>query len=144
MFSRLIPHPPNFTPIISLALISGYVFRNLFISLSVLFISMLISDFFIAFYINMIFVYLALFLICLISFKKIKTITYKNLFIFSLIASLSFFIISNFGVWLLGSMYEKNLEGLMTCYFLAIPFFTNTLISTLLFSYLSLYFIRLL
>ena len=28
-FSRLIPHPPNFTPIIALAIMSGYIFKNL-------------------------------------------------------------------------------------------------------------------
>ena len=90
----------------------------------------------------MIFVYLALFVICIFSFKKIKIINYKNLFFYSLIGSLFFFIVSNFGVWLLGEMYIKNLNGLFTCYFLALPFFTNTLISTLFFSYLAIYFIR--
>ena len=33
------------------------------------------------------------------------------------------------------SLYEKNLAGLITCYYMAIPFFTNTLISTIIFSY---------
>lgn len=143
MFSRLIPHPPNFTPIISLALMSGYVFRNISVSLTVLFITMLITDFFIGFYLNMIFVYIAISIICFFSFKKIKKINYKNLYIYSVIGSLSFFIITNFGVWLLSDMYVKNLNGLFSCYFLALPFFTNTLISTLFFSYLSLYFLRL-
>ena len=51
-----------------------------------------------------------------------------------------FFIISNLGVWFLGNLYEKNLEGLIKCYFLAIPFFKNTLFSTLIFSYTAIYF----
>ena len=47
----------------------------------------------------------------------------------------------NFGVWVLGSpgvydiAYEKNLDGLIQCYLFAIPFFKNTLFSTLIFSY---------
>ena len=66
---------------------------------------------------------------------------FKNLFICGFIGSLIFFIISNFGVWVLGSPgvldlpYEKNLNGLVECYILAIPFFGNTFLSTLIFSY---------
>ena len=48
-----------------------------------------------------------------------------------------FFVITNFGVWALTGMYEKNLNGLLYCYLLAIPFFTNTIISTIIFSYLT-------
>ena len=32
--SRLIPHPPNFTPIIAIAMMSGFFFKNLNFSLS--------------------------------------------------------------------------------------------------------------
>ncbi len=35
-FARLIPHPPNFTPIIAVALISGYFFKNINLSLLIL------------------------------------------------------------------------------------------------------------
>ena len=44
-----------------------------------------------------------------------------------------FFIITNFGVWVSGS-YGYTLQGFISCYILAIPFFTNTLISTFIFS----------
>ena len=49
--------------------------------------------------------------------------------------------ISNFGVWLLESPgvtnipYDKTLNGLIECYILAIPFFGNTFLSTLIFIY---------
>ena len=62
--------------------------------------------------------------------------------------SLVFFIISNFGVWALGSPgindipYDRNLNGLIECYILAIPFFGNTFISTLIFSYLAIFIYR--
>ena len=139
--ARLIPLPPNFTPIIAVAIMSGYLFKNINLSFLVLLIIMLISDLFIGFYENVIFVYLSLVLITFI-FHKISTkINFKNLFIFSFAGSFIFFIVSNFGVWALGSPgvydipYEQNLKGLMECYVLAIPFFKNTLISTLLFTY---------
>jgi len=134
-FSRLIPHPPNFTPIIALAIMSSYFFKNLNLSLGILLISMLMSDIFIGFYKNMFFVYLSLFLITFLFFKMTKVINFKNLFLFGFLGSFVFFIISNFGVWFIGNLYEKNLNGLVECYLLAIPFFKNTLFSTIIFSY---------
>ena len=53
----------------------------------------------------------------------------------ALTGALVFFIITNFGVWIAGG-YEKNIFGLIMCYTLAIPFFTYTLLSTLLYSFL--------
>ena len=133
--SRLIPHPPNFTPIIAVAIMSSYFFKNIYLSLAVLIISMLVSDIFIGFYGNMFFVYLSLIIITFIFFKISDKINYKSLFIFGFFGAVVFFIVSNFGVWLLSGMYEKNLEGFIKCYFLAIPFFQNTLFSTIIFSY---------
>jgi len=141
VFARLIPHPPNFTPIIAVAIMSGYFFRNIYLSFAILLISMLLADAFIGFYSNMLFVYLSLFLIAFVFFKISKKINFKNLFIYGFVGSVIFFIISNFGVWALGSpgvydiAYEKNLNGLVECYILAIPFFGNTFLSTLIFAY---------
>ena len=50
--ARLIPHPPNFTPIIAMAILSGYYFNNIYLSFTTLIISMLIADAFIGFYNN--------------------------------------------------------------------------------------------
>ena len=140
-FARLIPHPPNFTPIIAVALISGYFFKNINLSLLILLVAMLLSDLFIGFYENMIFVYASLLLITFVFHKISKKINFKNLFIYCFAGSLIFFIFSNFGVWALGSpgvldvAYERNLSGLVECYILAIPFFGNTFLSTLIFAY---------
>jgi len=136
-FSRLIPHYPNFTPIIAAAIMSSYFFRNIHLSLIVIILSMLISDVFIGFYNNIVFVYFSLILITFVFYKFNTRIKLKNLFIFSFFGSLIFFLISNFGTWLLSNMYEKNLNGLFYCYFLALPFFINTLLSTVFFSYLA-------
>ena len=140
-FARLIPHPPNFTPIIAVAIISGYFFKNFNLSVLILLSAMLISDLFIGFYDNIIFVYLSLIVITFIFHKISSNINFKNLFIYSFAGSVIFFVISNFGVWALGSpgvqdiAYEKSLNGLIQCYILAIPFFGNTFLSTLIFSY---------
>lgn len=134
-FSRILPHLPNFTPVIAVAIMSSYFFKNIYFSLAVLLISMLLSDIFIGFYSHIFFVYLSLFLITIVFFGINKKINLKSLFIFGFLGSLMFYLISNFGVWIVSDMYEKNLSGLMSCYFLAIPFFKNTLLSTLIFSY---------
>ena len=141
-FARLIPHPPNFTPIIAVAIMSGYFFRNVNLSFVVLLISMLLVDVFLGFYKHMFFVYLSLFLITFIFFKISDKINFKNLFVFGFLGSLIFYLVSNFGVWASGVLspvtnlpYEKILNGLINCYFLAIPFFKNTLFSTIIFSY---------
>jgi len=140
-FARLIPHPPNFTPIIAVAIISGYFFKNFNLSILILLAAMLISDLFIGFYENIIFVYLSLIFITFIFHKISSKINFKNLFIYGFTGSAVFFVVSNFGVWVLGSPgvydieYEKSLSGLIQCYILAIPFFGNTFLSTLIFSY---------
>ena len=59
----------------------------------------------------------------------------KYLIIGALIGATIFFIVTNFGVWSLGS-YGYTFEGLMLSYTLALPFFGNTLISTIIFSVL--------
>ena len=139
--ARLIPHPPNFTPIIAVAIMSGYFFKNINLSFLTLVVAMLIGDLFIGFYENMIFVYASLLLITFVFYKISNKINFKSLFIYGFIGSLIFFIISNFGVWALGSpgvydiVYEKNLNGLVECYILAIPFFGNTFLSTVIFAY---------
>ena len=140
-FARLIPHPPNFTPIIAVAIVSGYFFKNINLSLLTLLVAMLVSDLFIGFYENVIFVYASLLLITFVFHKISNKINFKNLFIYGFAGSLIFFAVSNLGVWALGSpgvydiAYEKSLSGLIECYILAIPFFGNTFLSTLIFAY---------
>ena len=143
--ARLIPHPWNFTPIVAVAILSGYFFKNIYASFAIVIISMLIGDLFLGFYENMIFVYLSLILISFIFYKISKKINFKNLFIYGFVGSVIFFVISNFGVWALGSLgvnnipYEKNLNGLIECFVVALPFFHNTFLSTLIFSYSAIY-----
>ena len=135
VFSRLIPHPPNFTPIIAIGIMSGYYFKDLNHSILILLVTMLLSDLFIGFYLNMFFVYLSLIIITIFSFKLTRNINIKNLFIFGFLGSFLFYVVSNFGVWFFGSLYTKNITGLIECYVMGIPFFKNTLISTLIYSY---------
>ena len=138
-FSRLIPHPPNFTPIISMAVMSGFFLRNIRLSLLVVVFSMLISDIIIGIHSNMFFVYFSLILIIFTFNMLTKKMNILNVALLSFCGSLLFFMISNFGVWLNSTLYEKNISGLINCYTMAIPFFHNTLISTLFFYYIAMF-----
>ena len=141
-FSRMIPHPPNFTPIISMALLSGYFFGNIYLSIIILLISIFVSDLFLGFYENMLYVYFSIVLINLIFFNISYKMNFKNLYLFSCLAALIFYFISNFSVWVTGTLYAKDLAGLINCYYLALPFLKNTLISTLFYSYLGLFIFK--
>ena len=131
--TRLIPHAPNFAPIGGLALFSGANFKNktaLLIPLSAMFI----SDIFLGFHKTVPFVYLSFIIIALIG-GLIKTNKWQSLLKASLISSVLFFLITNFGVWATGSMYQKNLSGLIQSYVMGLPFFRNTIISDLFYSF---------
>jgi len=136
--ARLIPHPPNFTPIIAAAIIAGAIFRNFYLAIFSLFLSMFISDLYLGFHSTIFYTYFSLFVVVFVFSTKLQKINVKNTLVYGLIGSTIFFIISNFGVWLSGELYSKDLEGLIECYYLAIPFFGNTLFSTIFFSYLGL------
>ncbi|MBI2443285.1 MAG: hypothetical protein HYV40_05260 [Candidatus Levybacteria bacterium] len=47
--------------------------------------------------------------------------------------SVLFFLITNFGVWLMGTLYSRTLEGLLQSYIMGLPFFRNTLIGDFLY-----------
>ena len=127
--SRFIPHPPNFTSLLAL---SFYVPAILGIRyLPVLLISFVLTDLFIGLHGVTFFTWGSVLLIGLMSKFFLQSMT--NRFLGALIGACLFYIITNFGVWSLGS-YGYTLEGLIACYLLAIPFFGNTLISTLIFS----------
>ena len=127
---RLVPHAPNFTPMLTIALMSGLYVKNKF-SILLPILIMLVSDLFIGSYAIAPWVYVSILMIFLIG-RLIKN-TALNILLYSIISSFVFFLLTNFGVWISGG-YAYSFEGLVLCYTMAIPFFKNTLISTVLFS----------
>jgi hypothetical protein len=137
VFTRLIPHAPNFAPIGGLALFSGANFKSritLFMPLAAMFL----SDIFLGFHKTIPYVYVSFIIIALIG-RLIKKNQWQSLFKASLISSILFFLITNFGVWATGTMYQKNLNGLVQCYGFGVPFFRNTLISDLFYTFTFFY-----
>jgi len=131
-FSRLIPHPPNFTPILAVGLFSGFYFRNFLLAVLIVIFSMFLGDLYLGFHNTMFFTYISLFIAVAIGFL-IKYFKFIEIIFGGLASSVCFFVITNFGAWLTLPMYEKNFTGLLQSYVMAIPFFHNTLISTFLY-----------
>ena len=129
--SRFIPHPPNFTSLIAL---SFYIPALIGIRyLPALIVSFVITDFVIGFHSTTLFTWGSVVMIGLGSKYFISSIFTR--ISGALLGACLFFIITNFGVWSLGS-YGYNFNGLITCYVLAIPFFGYTILSTIIFSML--------
>ena len=133
--SRLVPHPHNFTPILAVGVFSGYYFKNFFLSSFIVILSMFIGDIYFGFHNTMFFTYIALITTITIGFF-IKKFKFIEILFAGLLSSILFFLITNFGVWLVSGLYQPNLNGLIHCYVMAIPFFHNTLISTLLYIFI--------
>ena len=127
--SRFIPHPPNFTSLLALSFYIPVVFGIKFIPIVVL--ALLFTDFVIGFHSTMFFTLGSVIVIGMISKYFNRSILIR---IFgALTGAVIFYSLTNFGVWLNGS-YGYTLEGLISCYILALPFFGHSLISTLIFS----------
>jgi len=125
--TRLVPHPPNFAPITAMSLFAGAYFTRKQLAFIVPLLAMLISDLFLGFYTISIFVYLSFAVITWMGQQK-NRVTPKLV----LLGSVLFFLISNLGVWLL--YYPKTIDGLLTCFTLAIPFFTTSLLGDVFYS----------
>ena len=129
--SRFIPHPPNFTSLIALSFYVPVLFGVRY--MPVVLISFVITDLIIGFHSTLFFTWGSVILIGFTAKFFASSILKRLGGAFS--GACIFFIITNFGVWSTGS-YGYNLEGLISCYTLALPFFGYTAISTLIFSVL--------
>lgn len=130
---RLIPHPPNFTPILAISVFAGIKFKDNLFSYLVPVFAMLISDAIIGFHSGMIIIYSAIVLSAFVS-RRFNTINTSVLG-----SCILFFLITNFQVWLMSPSYSKSLTGILECYTLGIPFFGMTLLSTFFYSYILFY-----
>ena len=129
IFSRIIPHPPNFSPVTAIALFGGLNFSNKKIAFIIPLLILIVSDFFLGFSLINIIVYISFILVVFIG-TRIKKISIQNI----LLSSFIFFLASNFGVWVIG--YPMTLDGLILCYTMAIPFFGYSIAGDIFFGLL--------
>ncbi|MEI7997938.1 MAG: DUF6580 family putative transport protein [Candidatus Omnitrophota bacterium] len=133
VFARVLVHIPNFTPILSLALFGGMYLKGrqgVWVPL----VLMALSDIFIGFHDTMIFTWGSILLISFMGIWLKEHKSYTNVIAVSLVSSIGFFVITNFGSFL--SLYPHTLAGLQQCYILAIPFYRSTVASTVVYSLL--------
>ena len=139
---RLLPHPPNFTPMAAIALFAGFIFVKRYMAIVAVVVTMLLCDYFAFGSLSanwfgsksMFVVYLALlFPIVFKNFlqRKLGVLRIAGA---ALASSTVFFIATNFAVWAFSPMYAKTFEGLVLCYTMAIPFFQNTIAGDLVWS----------
>jgi len=129
---RFMPHAYNFTPVAAIALFSGvYLKRKHAIIVPLLL--MAVSDVFIGMHNVIIFTWGGFVLAAALGMLIKKNKSVLNIAGMSLVSSLAFFVVSNFGVWVMG-WYPPTLNGLVNCYVMALPFLRDFTISTLVYS----------
>ena len=124
--SKIIPHPPNFTPILAVGIFAPLLTGKWQTALPITLGAMLIGDLYWGLHQYMAWTYASVALVSIIALR------------FSLLANcivgpVLFFLITNFGVYTSG-YYGYTLEGLIACYIAAIPFFHMTLLGTLFYT----------
>lgn len=124
---RLLPHWPNFTPIVPLALFAGAHLDDRRLAFMVPFAALLLSDFFLGFYPGLPFVYGGFALNVLIGIIIGQHRTLGHVAGGTLIGALSFFLVSNFGAWWTTAMYPQTVSGLFEAYVAGLPFLRNAL-----------------
>ena len=131
--SRLIPHPPNFTPILAMAVFSGAIINRKFIAYLIPLAAMLLSDLYLGFHSSMPIIYFSLAVCVLIGTFIEARISILNSMISIIAGVIAFYLITNFAVWYGSGMYDYSFSGLITCYIMGLPFLQNTFISSLIY-----------
>jgi len=132
--SRLIPHPPNMASVTAVALFGGAYFSDRRLAFLISLAALFLSDLVLGFYNHMEVVYSSFALIVCIGFWLQKNRSTLHIAGAALTSSVLFFLLTNFGVWAFDSPYPRTLDGLITCYVAAIPFFTKTLQGDMLYT----------
>ncbi len=143
--SRVLPHPPNFSPIEAVALFGGAYFAKRHWAILVPLAAMFLSDMVLGLLRGGIYweyfasagyllVYLCILLSTLLGFGLRGKVNATRVLGYSLAGSLLFFLVTNFGVWLSSPMYPQNAAGLLAAYLAGVPFFQWTVLGTLFYA----------
>lgn len=131
VIGRLIPHPPDVTPLMSLSVLAGMNFDK---SKALIFtmIALFLSDWVLAFWQGYgvfgnwsLFTYSG-FAAVIFFVPRVRGLSGSLIGV--LLASLGFWLWTNFGSWLLSGLYMHSWQGLLLCYTAALPFLHNALI----------------
>ncbi len=145
--SRLVPHPPNFTSISAVAIFSIHQMQRNWIATFITFFSLWVSDLIInnvvlpfnypSYYdgfkwFSSVWIYAAYTVIlAFLSFFLKRENSKIQIFATGIFSALLIFFITNFGVWIGGTLYPNNLNGLIMSYFSGLPFLLNSVLGNL-------------
>lgn len=143
--SRVLPHPPNFSPIEAVALFGGAYFAKRHWALLVPLIAMFASDLILGALKGGIYwsyfasagyllVYACIALTTLLGFGLRGKVSGGRVLSYSMVGSVLFFVITNFGAWLSDPAYPKTIAGLTAAYVAGVPFFQWTVLGTLFYA----------
>lgn len=144
-FLRLIIDIPNFSPIGAMALMGGfYLGRSVkayLLPLLALFVSDVVlalnggsyGDYFLSS--GMVPVYGSFVLISFLG-TKMNTSNFSNILKFSTLSAISFFLVTNFGVWMSGGLYPQTFNGLIQCYTAGLAFYRQDMFGSFFLNFL--------
>jgi hypothetical protein len=139
----------NFTPIGAMALFGGAYFSNKWKAVLFPLLTLFISDLIIEqlfyhrqygtiIYDGWYWTYGAFTIMVFFGKWIIKKVSVKNVLLAAIAVSLSHWLITDFGTWLAGGLdittglpYTRNLEGLIKCYYLALPYMQDVFLGTI-------------
>ena len=131
---RLVPHPPNFSPIDAMALFSGAYLGRRWVAFAAPLAALFLSDLVLGFYHGMATVYATVALIVAIGWSLSSRRSPLRIAGAAVAGSVTFFLITNFGMWLFSGFYPLTSAGLAACYVAAIPFFQTTVAADLVYA----------
>lgn len=134
IITRFLPHPPNFSPIMAIALFGSVYIDDKRLAYIIPILILFFSDIFLGLHPDIPAVYISFLIVVALGSILRNKISIARLIGVAIISSLIFFLITNFSVWLTSGMYSKDIYGLYECYVMAIPFFRNSLLGDLAFT----------
>ncbi len=136
---------PNFTAVGAVAIFGAFYFKGakrFIVPLVILWISDLILNniVYTQYYDSFQFmgdpwVYTSFIIAGLAAYRLLQKASWGRVVVSSVVAAIIFYLITNFAVWSSGSLYPKTSTGLLACYEAGIPFFRNTIIGNLFYSF---------
>jgi hypothetical protein len=133
VLSRLVPHPPNVTPLTAIALFGGtYLSKRWGLLLPLM--TVILSDVVLGGDWTLVFNWTAFALVGLIAWWLRRHPTPGRVAASAVAGSVLFFLVTNIGVWVGGLLYPRTMGGLRDCFVAAIPFFRNTLLGDVVYT----------
>jgi hypothetical protein len=143
--ARLIPHSWNFTPLGGIALFGAAYFKRKYFAFLIPFVALWLSDLVLN---NTVYAqyysgfywgghpgtWLGFTAVILLGMLMLRSITVGSVLAAAVTGSVSFFLVSNFMVWLGSPVYPETFSGLLAAYMAGLPFFWKTLAGFLLYS----------